>query len=171
MKKYAASLTNHFEIGAAGTHISTLTYSNSPGSLQSFSSSYEESKVKANIQALKSNGGTTNNMASMFQYARENVFNLKNFVRQGQPRVLVVFTYGNYPTADAAKAEEQARLLRTGEDVRIVIVNGGSKEQNSFLENLVSAPVRSTLINLENAADARDTDIRQRLSEEICAGL
>lgn len=172
MKTFASKLVDHFKVSESASHISLSTFSETPGYISRFGRSHEPSTVKTQIANLKSDGGTNSNIGNFLEYAANNLFSVDYGVRQGQPRVLVIFTNGVYPKDQEAKAQQAAQKLKEqGKDVSIVVVNVGATPQIGVIENIASEPAAAKVISVPNSKDLLTQEVKERVAVEICAGM
>eukprot|EP00111_Clytia_hemisphaerica_P023393 TCONS_00068905-protein len=170
MKKLAEQLVDNFKVSAASTHISLSTFSDTPGYIAPFNAFKSADEVKAKIAGLKSDGGSVSNMGNFLEYANKEMFKVSFGVRQAQPRVLVIFTSGNIPTAQESRAIEAAKSLKkAGKDVSIMIVNVGGASQLSTLNEIASEPNEAKVISVSDSRDLLNLETKQRIAEEICS--
>lgn len=171
MKKLAEQLVDNFKVSAASTHISLSTFSDTPGYIAPFNAFKSADEVKAKIAGLKSDGGSVSNMGNFLEYANKEMFKVSFGVRQAQPRVLVIFTSGNIPTAQESRAIEAAKSLKkAGKDVSIMIVNVGGASQLATLNEIASKPSEAKVISVSDSRDLLNLETKQRIAEEICSG-
>jgi len=171
MKKLASQLVDHFKVSASSTHMSISTFSDTPGYVTPFNSFSSADEVKNRISSLKSDGGSVSNIGNFLEYADKEMFSVSFGVRQSQPRVLVLFTSGKFPTAQESRAIEAARSLKkAGKDVSIIVVNVGGVSQLSTLNEIASDPSAAKVISVSDARDLLTVETKQRIAEEVCSG-
>ena len=170
MKRFANSMLNHFDIGEAGTHISISTFSDRPGVLSGFGASYNKENVAKKINSLTLSRSTTSNLGNYLEFANREIFSINGRVRQATPRVLVIFTQGEYSSAQEFKIRDQARKLKeAGKDVDIIVISVGDGSDTKFLSEVVSSPAASKLIQVLSSSSLDDPEQVIRTSQEVCS--
>lgn len=171
MKKLASQLVDHFKVSASSTHMSISTFSDTPGYITPFNTFNSADDVKNRISSLKSDGGSVSNIGNFLEYAEKEMFSVSFGVRQSQPRVLVLFTSGKFPTSQESRAIEAARSLKkAGKDVSIIVVNVGGVGQISTINEIASKPSAAKVISVTEAQELLTVETKQRIAEEICSG-
>jgi len=171
MKNLGAALLDHFKIGDVETHVSVSTFGNKPNLRTNLMKQYNADEIRSTILGLRSEGGNSN-IGTYLNFAKKNIFSVAGRARQSQPRTLVIFTNGDFPTSQIYKAQMAANdLKRKDTDVKIIIINVGAignKPSQDFLKSIVSEPKATRLIN----ADSEElglASMQRTISEEICS--